>query len=99
MDKNLDDVLARRACPVPPSNLSARIIDAAKSVPQDSKCYKRRLLPNFPLIDMRAPALAFAVVSVLMVGAVFITLQQPQPVEDDVSLAFYLDDIFYVSEL
>ncbi|MGH1397786.1 MAG: hypothetical protein ACRBCT_01070 [Alphaproteobacteria bacterium] len=99
-DKNLDAMLARRVLPEPPSNLSALIIEAAKSVEQDRPWYKRRLLPRFPVIDVRAPALAFSVVTLLVVSAVFVNVEPPQQaLEDDVSLAFYLDDIVYAGDI
>lgn len=98
MDENLDDMLKRRHVPEPPSNLSARIIEMSKTVPQDLPWYKRLRFASLAF-DMRTPALAFAVFALVMIGAVFVSLEQPQQIDDDVSLAFYLDDIFYVSEL
>ncbi len=103
-DKNLDTMLARRAVPEPPSNLSARISEAAKNMPQDVVWYKRISLARvvfFPVLELRTPALAFAALALLMVGAVFIGVDNGSVPEaqEDVSLAFYLDDIFYMDEI
>lgn len=95
-----DEVFKMRHVPDMPSNLSARIIDAAKKVPQDVVWYKKLRFPvfSFGFADggFRQPALAFGVVALFVFGGFYVTQdQQPLDVssDDEVYLAFYVDDI------
>ena len=109
-NRELDQLLKDRYMPEAPSNLSARIIDASKHMPQDGA--KVRLpdiggvLRGFgQLFKIPQPAFVFASVVVLSVGSLGLSvyntdLMNVEPTvdyyqeTDEVELAFYLDDIF-----
>ena len=111
-DKKFDQFLSDRYVPDVPSNLSARIIEASRES-RVSKFWAfkplgvlQRFLDSFAIPQ---PALAFGVFLFLSVGlgvyaSGFLADYDTSVVsyaEDgsDVSMAFYLDDIFYTEDM
>jgi len=106
-DKTLDKLLSNRYVPDAPSNLAHRIVEAAA---QEDKAQVARVGLFERLVRAFAipqPALVFGAVALIMIGIGGVGVTQLEndmnaqtaEVEDDVSLAFYLDDIFVVDEL
>lgn len=108
-NRDFDQLLEKRHVPEAPSNLSARIIEASRNLPQDRK---KPFFEGFGALlqgfSVPQPAFAFVVVLVLGLGATIgvgiygeklLTVEPTQEYysqSDDVALAFYLDDIFEV---
>ncbi|MGB0720489.1 MAG: hypothetical protein ACPGRX_08445 [Bdellovibrionales bacterium] len=102
MDKrSLDDILTSRYTPNAPDDLSARIIAAARAVPQEVSWFKRMQLQFESFVGgvfAPQPAFAFAVVAFVLIGAgvfgsTYWTFDETTNDVGDVSLAFYVDDI------
>ena len=112
MDKrDLDQLLETRHVPQAPSNLSARIIEASKAMPQESKKpWLAGLKGLFAGFEFSQPALVMGMILILTVGATagvgfysgLLLSEEPESdmafysEADEVDLAFYLDDIFEV---
>ncbi|MFK7839834.1 MAG: hypothetical protein AB8B83_05830 [Bdellovibrionales bacterium] len=106
--RDFDEFLNLRDVPDVPSNLSHRIIEAAKVMPQNSKLPKlgrfdwfKDLMPN---VMSPQPAFALGVFLFLAIGlglfsqGIIVTetsYQEPS----DVSLAFYVDDLMGAEDL
>ena len=99
--QEFDDFLNKRHCPQAPSNLSQRIIDASRAQSQQKSTITfaerlRSFLDGF-MAPQPAFALAMVVLLVIVLG-VYSSDIVATPDKDaeigDVSLAFYVDDIF-----
>ena len=104
-EREFDQFLRTRHVPEAPSNLSHRIIEAAKeqSVPKPSYSVMEKLRQFMGVFSIPQPAFVLAAVVVLSIGGVGLYNSDALLVEptaefyseaEEVELAFYLDDIF-----
>lgn len=103
-DQKFDRFLKTRAAPDAPSNLAYRIIEESRATQQDKQreagglgALSEKFRSWLQVFDVPQPALVMGAFVVLAVGfGVFTTLSssEPQQGSEDVSLAFYVDDIF-----
>ncbi len=109
-NRDFDQLLEKRHVPDASSNLSARIIEASRNLPQEAKKPWFAGLQGFMQgFSIPQPALVMGMILILSVGATAgvgfyggqLLSEEPTATTyyseaDDVELAFYLDDIFDV---